>query len=49
MSNIKCLVEECKFNKNRKCQAESIEVRSNGSMSVDNSEGTACDTFTKLE
>ena len=49
MSSIKCMVEECKYNKKHKCRAESIEVRSNGDMAVDTSDGTACDTFTKLE
>ncbi|MGI6684417.1 MAG: DUF1540 domain-containing protein [Bacillota bacterium] len=32
MSKIKCVVEECKYNKNQICQAGEIEVRSSGSI-----------------
>ncbi len=49
MSKIKCVVEECKYNKNQVCQAGEIEVRSSGSMSVMTSDGTACETFTPRE
>ncbi len=45
--SIKCKVEECHYNDNSQqlCQAGDIEVRSSGSMSVSNSDGTACHTF----
>ncbi len=45
MGKIKCVVEECKYNKQQMCQAEEIEVRSSGTMSVADSDGTACETF----
>lgn len=41
----KCLVEECRYNKNFECHAEQIEVRSSGDMVVGASEETACETF----
>lgn len=47
MSEIKCVVEECKYNNNKVCQAQGIEVRSSGDMSVETSDGTACETFAK--
>ncbi|MCR6544120.1 DUF1540 domain-containing protein [Dehalobacterium formicoaceticum] len=49
MGQIKCVVEECKYNQGQKCQAGEIEVRSSGTMSVLNSEGTACETFAPRE
>ncbi|WP_083755119.1 DUF1540 domain-containing protein [Desulforamulus reducens] len=42
----KCLCEECQYNSNHECQAESIEVRSSGDMSVQSTDGTCCNTFT---
>lgn len=45
MGKIKCVVEECKYNKQQICQAGNIEVRSSGDMSVSTSDGTACETF----
>lgn len=42
---IKCVVEECAYNQNKLCNAEEIEVRSSGDMSVNTSDGTACETF----
>lgn len=45
LAKIRCVVEECLFNEDHICQAEEIEVRSSGTMSVINSEGTACETF----
>lgn len=42
---IKCVVEECAYNQNKLCHADSIEVRSSGDMSVATSDGTACETF----
>lgn len=47
MAKIKCEVEECKFNNNKKCGAGGIEVRSSGDMTVNTSDGTACETFIK--
>lgn len=49
VSGIKCKVEECKYNKNQLCHANGIEVRSSGDMVVNTSDGTACDTFQKME
>jgi uncharacterized membrane protein len=49
MTEIKCTVEECKFNKDFKCYAQGIEVRSSGDMDVETSDGTACETFQKLD
>ncbi|WP_366921963.1 DUF1540 domain-containing protein [Metallumcola ferriviriculae] len=45
--SIKCQVEECHFNDKSQqlCQADAIQVRSSGTMSVADSENTACDTF----
>lgn len=43
---IKCVVEECQYNKNKLCQAEAIEVQSSGDKMVETSDGTACATFT---
>ncbi|WP_148133044.1 DUF1540 domain-containing protein [Candidatus Formimonas warabiya] len=49
MGNVKCVVEECKYNKNHLCHAGGIEVRSSGDMSVETSDGTACETFAPRE
>lgn len=45
MTNIKCLVEECKYNDSNNCAASTIEVRSNGATKVNKPEQTACETF----
>ena len=45
MGDIACHVEECHFNKSKKCHADSIQVRSSGDLSVKTSDGTACETF----
>lgn len=43
---IKCKVEECVYNTNGLCQADSIEVMSSGeSMKVGTTDGTRCSTF----
>lgn len=45
-NRIKCQVEECIYNGDGLCGAESIEVKSSGkSMRVGTSEGTRCSTF----
>lgn len=49
MGKIKCLVEECKYNKKEMCHAGEIEVRSSGTMSVLDSDSTACETFEPKE
>ena len=46
---IKCVVEECVYNQDKLCQADSIEVRSSGDMAVATSDGTACETFKPQE
>ena len=43
--NIKCMVEECNYNKNKLCNAETIEVFSSMGRRVNSSDGTACKTF----
>jgi hypothetical protein len=45
----KCMVEECKYNKNHQCFAEGIEVMSSCDMSVTSSECTCCQTFEPKE
>lgn len=45
MGKIKCQVEECVYNQSKMCQADEIEVRSSGTMSVSSSDQTACETF----
>ncbi len=45
MSDIKCLVEECKFNEDAYCKAHSIEVRSSNTSNVSCADDTACETF----
>lgn len=42
--NIKCLVEECKYNQQKYCNANSIEVVSS-SHPVNCADHTACGTF----
>jgi len=42
---ITCKCEECHYNKNYKCDAETIIVRSMGDMKCESSEGTCCHTF----
>ncbi|MBO8170143.1 MAG: DUF1540 domain-containing protein [Thermoanaerobacteraceae bacterium] len=42
---IKCMVEECTYNKNNVCDAETIEVASSMGREVNDSDGTACKTF----
>jgi hypothetical protein len=42
---VRCLVEECVFNDEHNCAAESIEVESNGNDIVGTSKGTMCGTF----
>lgn len=43
---IHCSVEECVHNKNMRCAAKSIRVRSrNGSSNPHSSEDTNCETF----
>ncbi len=46
---IKCLVEECTYNKNQMCNAGDIQVSSSGDMRVNTSEGTCCHTFRPLK
>lgn len=43
---MKCQIEECLYNNNMECRAESIQVRSsNNTKKVNQSEHTCCDTF----
>lgn len=49
MTEIKCVVEECKYNKAKECHADKIEVRSSGDHHVKTSDGTACETFVSLK
>ena len=42
---IGCLCEECHYNKEKKCHADSILVTSSGDRMVNTSKGTQCDTF----
>lgn len=46
---IKCVVEECAYNQDKLCHADTIEVRSSGDNSVQSSDGTACETFKPQE
>jgi hypothetical protein len=41
----KCMCEECQYNKNYQCYADSIEIRSNNDTRVISAEGTCCETF----
>lgn len=45
MTDVKCLVEECKYNQSYYCNAKGIEVRSNGATQVKSASETACETF----
>lgn len=45
MPGIKCGVEECHFQNNMECHAESIDVMSSGDLHVETSDGTCCQTF----
>ncbi|MBC9785168.1 DUF1540 domain-containing protein [Heliobacterium chlorum] len=46
MSQIKCRVEECHYNKSEICQASTIEVRSRVKDHMTSiSDDTACETF----
>ncbi len=45
MSEIKCTVEECKYNRERFCDASRIEVVSCGAGCVKSSDQTECRTF----
>lgn len=42
---MKCMCEECHYNKSEECHAENVEVRSNGDNKVESSAGTCCSTF----
>ncbi|UOF89892.1 DUF1540 domain-containing protein [Fodinisporobacter ferrooxydans] len=42
---VRCTVEECSYNDNKNCIANSIEVRSNGNDIVGTKKGTLCATF----
>lgn len=46
---IKCVVEECAYNQDKLCHADTIEVRSSGDKNVLSSDGTACETFKPQE
>lgn len=46
---IKCVVEECHYNQEKMCHADSIEVASSGDMKVETTDGTACNTFKPME
>ena len=48
-SNIKCGVLNCHFNSRGVCEADSIEVRPQGSDSATSSLGTFCETFIPSE
>jgi Domain of Unknown Function (DUF1540). len=43
--NIKCTVENCHYNDNNLCQAESIEVNAMGNGKAETCDGTSCSTF----
>ena len=46
-NKIKCLVEECTYNNQKKCMASSIEVASDdANTTVVSAANTACKTFT---
>ncbi len=45
MTDIKCMVEECKFNKSNNCNADEIEVRSSNTLQPSSADETACETF----
>ena len=43
--DVRCSVEECKYNEKKLCSADHIEVRSNGNDIVGTNKGTLCSTF----
>jgi hypothetical protein len=45
MNGVKCMCEECNYNEKHECNADNIEVRSNGDNKVHSSAGTCCSTF----
>lgn len=46
MSNIKCNVTECHYNKEIQCDAPMIQVNRDGNLSkAQNSDNTKCETF----
>ena len=47
MTNIKCMVEECKYNDNYFCEAGEICIKSCDGRRVNCCEQTACETFDK--
>lgn len=44
-NGVKCVVEECIYNDNHDCTADSIQVMSNGNEIVGTTKGTRCATF----
>lgn len=49
MSEIRCVLEECKYNQGAHCQAQSIEVRSSHTTNASCADDTACETFAKKD
>jgi hypothetical protein len=45
MSNIKCSVLECQYNKGVMCEAPMIQVNHNGARKSRQSDDTQCETF----
>ena len=45
MPEIKCMVEECKYNDGRHCSASQVDVCSCGCSHVTCANETACETF----
>jgi len=43
--NVKCGVENCHYNNNRTCHANSLEVNALGDGHARTSDGTCCTTF----
>ena len=44
---VKCSVENCQYNEEKMCQAETIEVDAMGDQIAESSLGTSCSTFKK--
>jgi hypothetical protein len=44
-AGVKCTVEECIYNAETACEADEIEVTSNGNEIVGTNKGTMCGTF----
>lgn len=42
---VRCSVENCKFNEQKMCYASSLEVNATGDRNANSSEGTCCETF----